>query len=69
MWNSMMSHQCDLWLSELKYRFSLTNLQVMRLTGLSRATLFRIQAGHPVSERTRAKLLQAYAKLLVGLNK
>lgn len=62
--DSMMCYQLDIWLVEFRERFHVTHEEIIMLAGLSRATYYRIQSGCQVSERTRCKLLNAYAVLL-----
>ena len=64
LWGASVCYQLDLWLIELQDRFELTSYEILAISGLSKATYYRIMAKKPVSEKTRRQILLVYLQLL-----
>jgi hypothetical protein len=65
-WESDVYHQLNLWVNEMRHTFQLTIADIVKCSGIGRATLYRILSGRAVSERTRRKLMIAYAQAMVS---
>ncbi|MBM94179.1 MAG: hypothetical protein CMF51_05475 [Legionellales bacterium] len=61
-----MYHQLNLWINELQTQFNLSIDQIVALSGIARATIYRILSGQSVSERTRHKLMVVYVQMMAS---